>query len=230
MSDAPASTTDPVTPPATPPAEPVTPTPPPADPPATPPTVGDWDGKIESLPDGVQKIIRELRGESAQRRTQLTAAEQQKQDIVRAFAKAAGIELPDDGDGQPDPAELTQKLTTAQERARDSQAELVVWRNAKDLGVDPSAVTDSRSFERAIKDLDPSDPGFDEAVKTAAKTAAESNPKLKAVQATSKSGADFTGGSGDSAMTQEKFDSLSPSEKNAFYTTNPTEYRKFSGR
>lgn len=195
------------------------------------PKPAEWDGKIESLPADAQKIIRDLRAENGERRTKLTAAEQQQQDILKAFAKAAGIQLPDDSDQQPDPAELTQKLTAAQERTRDAQAELIVWRNAKDLGVDPSAVTDSRAFERAIKDLDPTDAeAFAEAVKTAAKTAAENNPKLKAAQAATASGSDFTGGSGESAMNQEKFDSLTPSEKNAYFKTNPTEYRRFAGR
>lgn len=188
----------------------------------------EWDGKVESLPAEAQKMIRELRGESKDRREKLTAAEQQQQDIVRAFAKAAGIPLPDD-EQQPNPDELTQKLTAAQERARDSAAELIVWRAAKDLGVDPSAVTDSRSFERAIKDLDPTDPAFEESVKTAAKTAAEQNPKLKAVMTAGQSSADFSGGSGEGAITQDKFNAMTPAEKNALFKSDPTLYRRLAG-
>jgi hypothetical protein len=217
MSETPVETppADPATPPATPPVEPT-----------TPPTT-EWDGKIESLPADAQKIIRDLRKESNGRRDKLSTAEQRQQDVVRALAKAAGIELPEEQ--QPDPADLTEKLTAAQERARDSAAELIVWRHAKDLGVDPSAVTDSRAFERAIKDLDPTDPAFVESVKAAASTAAEQNPKLKAASTAGQSSADFSGGSGEGAITQAKFNSMSNAEKNDLAKTNPTLYRQLAG-
>lgn len=158
-----------------------------------------WDGKVESLPEGAQKMIRDLRTESADRRTKLSTAEQAQQDAIRALAKAAGIELPG-GDNTPDPAELAQKLTTSQATARDSAAELIVWRNASTLKVDPGALTDSRAFAAAIKDFDPSSETFETDVKKAAEDAAKKNPKLQAAQAAaSRSGADHAGGSGEGA-------------------------------
>lgn len=120
---------------------------------------------------------------------------------VKAALKALGI-----NDEVEDPLKAAQDAaaTNATERdaaraaARDTSAELIVWRNAAELGVDPAAVTDSRQFERAIKDLDPADPNFGNAVKEAATNAAKNNPKLKAAApAPGAGGADFAGGTGE---------------------------------
>lgn len=152
---------------------------------------------VEDLPDWAQKIIRDTRGEAAGNRTKATQAEQRQQEIVKAFAKAAGIEIPGDDGDQPDPDKLTEQLTTTQQQARESAAELVVWRNAATLKVDASAVTDSRAFAKAIESLDPSSDTFAEDVKKAAEKAAENNPKLKAARAAGASSVDHAGGSGE---------------------------------
>lgn len=134
-------------------------------------------------------------------RTEKQQAEAAADAKIKAALKALGIS----GEAE-DPLKAAQDAaaTNAQERdnaratARDTSAELIVWRNAAELGVDPAAVTDSRAFERAIKDLDPADPKFGEAVKEAATNAAKNNPKLKAAApAPGAGGADFAGGSGE---------------------------------
>lgn len=134
-------------------------------------------------------------------RTEKQQAEAAADAKIKAALKALGI-----SDEAEDPLKAAQDAaaTNAQERdnaratARDTSAELIVWRNAAELGVDPAAVTDSRAFERAIKDLDPADPKFGEAVKEAATNAAKNNPKLKAAApAPGAGGADFAGGTGE---------------------------------
>ncbi|MDQ0100450.1 hypothetical protein J2T10_000069 [Paenarthrobacter nicotinovorans] len=134
-------------------------------------------------------------------RTERQQAEAAADAKIKAALKALGI-----SDEAEDPLKAAQDAaaTNAQERdnaratARDTSAELIVWRNAAELGVDPAAVTDSRAFERAIKDLDPADPKFGEAVKEAATNAAKNNPKLKAAApAPGAGGADFAGGTGE---------------------------------
>lgn len=134
-------------------------------------------------------------------RTEKQKAEAAADAKIKAALKALGI-----SDEVQDPLKAAQDAaaTNAQERdsaraaARDTSAELIVWRNAAELGVDPAAVTDSRAFERAIKDLDPADPKFGEAVKEAATNAAKNNPKLKAAApAPGAGGADFAGGTGE---------------------------------
>lgn len=134
-------------------------------------------------------------------RTEAQKAKDAADAKVKAALKALGI-----SDETEDPLKAAQDAAanTAKERdsaratARDTSAELIVWRNAAALGVDPAAVTDSRAFERAIKDLDPADPNFGNAVKEAATKAAENNPKLKAAPAApGAGGADFAGGTGE---------------------------------
>lgn len=158
---------------------------------------GEWDGKVESLPEPVQKMIRDLRTENGQRRTALTAAEQRQQDVVKAFAKAAGIELPGD-DEQPDPAKLTDQLTKTQQQARQAAVELAVFRTASKHQGDPDALLDSRTFLAKVTDLDPTAEDFAAKVDTAIKDAVTSNPKLKTGQAPGASSADHgAGGSGE---------------------------------
>ena len=180
--------------------------PPPADPPASDPPATDppaptdppagWDGKVESLPEPVQKMIRDLRKENGDRRTALTAAEKQQQDVVRAFAKAAGIPLPDDDKG-PDPAQLTSQLTAAQQAQRQAAVELAVYKTATKHSGDPDALLDSRAFLTKVADLDPAASDFAAQVDAAIKAAVDSNPKLKTGRAPGASGVDHTGGSGE---------------------------------
>ena len=152
---------------------------------------------VDQLPAWAQKIIRDTRKEAGDNRTAKAAAETDANAKIKAALTALGI-----SDDTEDPLKAAQTAadTAAKERdtakatARDTAAELIVWRHAKDLGVNPAALTDSKAFEKAIKDLDPTDPQFGEAVKTAAKTAAENNPILKQAPAAGASGADFTGG------------------------------------
>ncbi|QOT15883.1 hypothetical protein [Paenarthrobacter sp. YJN-5] len=134
-------------------------------------------------------------------RTEKQQAEAAADAKIKAALKALGI-----SDEVEDPLKAAQDAAatnaaerdTARAAARDTSAELIVWRSAAELGVDPAAVTDSRAFERAIKDLDPADPKFGEAVKEAATNAAKNNPKLKAAApAPGAGGADFAGGTGE---------------------------------
>lgn len=149
--------------------------------------------KVEDLPEWAQKQIRDLRKENGDRRTKLTAAEEQQREVVKAFAKAAGIELPGDEDKQTDPAELTQKLTASQQAQRDTALELALYKSASTAGADPTKLLDSRSFMATVKDVDPTDAA---AVKAAIDKAVTENPMLKA-QAAGKSSADHAGGSGE---------------------------------
>lgn len=196
----------------------------------------DADDSPWADPKKAQAEIERLRRENGADRTKAKeqAAEEARKAILDEFAQKLGFK---EGDTAPTVEQLTAQLTeqtseTEQARAetRDTKAELVVWRNATDLGVDAAALTDSRAFERAIKDLDPSSDSFEADVKKAAQEAAENNPKLKSIQAAGKSGADLTGGSGEGAITQEQFKNMSGAERNQLAQTNPTLYAQLSGR
>jgi len=186
---------DPITPASAPAAEqqpaPATPPAPPTNAPEATPPAAPAQPEAKTYDEA---FVANLRAE-AQKEKDAEAAK------VKAALKALGI-----NDETEDPLKAAQDAATqsaterdaARAAARDTSAELIVWRNAAALGVDPAAVTDSRAFERAIKDLDPADPNFGNAVKEAATKAAENNPKLKAAApAPGAGGADFAGGTGE---------------------------------
>lgn len=147
--------------------------------------------RVEDLPEWAQEHIRNLRTENAESRTSRTAAETALETIRRAIDPNAG-----NGDqGQaPTAEELTGQLAAERAARRDQAAELVLYRSAADLGIDPGAVSDSRSFERALAELDPNASDFADKVKAAATASAEANPRLRASPAPSASSAGrFTG-------------------------------------
>lgn len=190
----------PETPP--PPPTPAAPANPPAGPPAQPATPpAPASEKVEDLPDWAQRIIRDTRAEAATNRTGKTTAEQRMAETVKAFAKAAGIEIPDDDD-KPDPAKLTQQLTATQTQARQSAVELAVYKAASKHTGDPDALLDSRAFLTKVGDLDPTADDFAAKIDGAIKDAVEHNPKLKAGRAPGSSSVDHAGGTGEGHTTR----------------------------
>jgi len=142
-----------------------------------------WDGRVESLPEGAQKVIRDLRKESGDRRAALTSAEQQRQDLLANLATALGIKQ---DDAPPDPAALQQTLTDREGRigsleqgVRERDVELAAWRAASRLGANATALMDSRSFLSAVNGLDPSGDTFQGDLDGAVRKALESNPALR---------------------------------------------------
>ncbi|WP_329217287.1 hypothetical protein [Streptomyces microflavus] len=190
------TTTDPGTQPATPPAPPAAPTPPePAAPatepvePATEPKGKSPEFKGDFDPAKFQKLVENLRGDVEAEKAKRTAAEKKAADDQAAFMKkvagAFGIET--DEQKPPTPEELSAQLAEAQtrtkasdDRARQTQVELAVYKTAGTHGGDPDALLDSKTFANAIAKLDPADTGFDEAVGKAVKAAVDSNKKLAA--------------------------------------------------
>lgn len=153
----------------------------------------EWDGKIESLPAGVQKIITDLRKEAGDERV-----------ATKTLTALQKLLNPDAGDGKPDPEKLTADLTaertahqTLQADHAGLQREHQVLLAALDAGADHQALLDSRSFLAKVKDLDPATSDFAAKVTAAVTKALEDNPKLKATQAAAASGTDHSGGSGE---------------------------------
>lgn len=164
-----------------------------------------WDGKVDSLPDPVAKVIREAREEAGKARTvaKQNAAEEARKELLSTISKAVGL----DGEKPPTPEELTQQLaqstgalTTAQEEAAAARIELHVYKTAARLGANADALLDSRSFCDTIDNLDPSlGPNeFNAAVEKAIHEALGSNPQLRGGQAPRRGGGDFPGGPGTS--------------------------------
>ena len=192
---------------------------------------GDEQGSVDDLPEWAQREIRNRRAESAQQRTARQQAEQAAQEKAdertRAILKAAGIETSDDEDPQQAAEKDRQAREAAEQEARSARVELAVYRAAPGKNADPSALLDSRSFLDRIKDLDPTD---GDALAAAIGEAVEDNPRLATVQAAARSSADFTGGSGDGAITPEKFRAMGMQERNALYQSDPDTYRRLAAQ
>ncbi|MGW5291487.1 hypothetical protein [Streptomyces bacillaris] len=195
------TTTDPGTQPATPPNPPAAPHAPTQPEPAAPTTAepsepnqpepkakapkfeGDFD------PARFEKLVENLRGDVAAEKAKREALEQKAKDdqdaLMKRVATAFGLET--DEAKPPTPEELAKQLEEAQtrtkasdDRARQTQVELAVYKTAARHGGDPDALLDSRSFANAIEKLDPTAADFDEQVGQAVKTAVDSNKKLAA--------------------------------------------------
>ena len=178
------------------PAEPAAPVAPPAAPaapqapaPAEPTT---WDGKVETLPQGAQDLIKQLRTENAAKRTAAKAADDDANAKIAAALKALGIDTTTE-----DPIEAAKQAKaerdTQASTARAAKVELAIYKSAAKAGADPDALLDSNTFLASIKELDPSDA---KAVEAAIKAALDTNPKLKATQVVTKSGPEINGGAG----------------------------------
>ncbi|MGW9299590.1 hypothetical protein ACWHA3_02030 [Streptomyces cyaneofuscatus] len=194
------TTTDPGTQPATPPTPPAAPTPPePAAPtapaePVSEPKPNEPKAKAPKFegdfdPERAMRAIENLReavdDQKKKRAEDKQKAADEQADFMKKMAGLFGIET--DEQKPPTPEELSAQLAEAQtrtkasdDRARQTQVELAVYKTAGKHGGDPDALLDSRNFAKAIEKLDPSDDGFGEAVAKAVKAAVDSNSKLAA--------------------------------------------------
>lgn len=163
---------------------------PPADaPPADEPPPNETpEAKATRLEAEITKLRRE--NGSARTKAKADAAKEARDEIVKEFGKMLGFVKGDD------PVDTDKAIATAREAQRDSAAELIVWKEAAGLKVDPVAMTDSGAFNRAIKNLDPASDTFAADVKAAAQEALKNNPKLAGGPASSSSSVDHPGGGG----------------------------------
>ena len=153
-------------------------------------------GNLWDDPAKAKAEIERLRAENGKDRTtaKTKAAEDARNELTQSIGKALG--LIKDGDAKPDPEALTRQITETTAKAKQAQTELAVYKAAGKNGADADALLDSRAFLAKIADLDPSKTAD---IEKAIKEAVTSNPKLKTVQVAGASGADFSGGSGESA-------------------------------
>jgi alkylhydroperoxidase family enzyme len=157
-------------------------------------TPSAWDGKIESLDPGVQKIIGDLRKENGDRRVALTASEQR----TTAILAAAGIT------SDADPVEAAKTAATERDtataKALASARELAIYKAAGAAGADPAKLLDSNTFTASVSGIDPTD---GPAVLAAITAALATNPNLKAARAAGASSVDNPGGTGETGQITE---------------------------
>jgi hypothetical protein len=185
-------------PPAGNPPTPPTPPVPPA-PPADPWASFQWDGKVESLPDPIAKVIREARAEAGKERT--TAKENAAKEAREQLLKDLGLLKPDEA---PDPAKLAAEIGNKDTRIGELEAssrtqaiELAAYKAAGKHEANPAALLDSRSFLESVAGLDPTAEDFGTKLDAAIKAAVDGNQQLRAVPGVPRrGGGEFAGGPG----------------------------------
>lgn len=153
--------------------------------PAEAPKAPEWDGKVDSLPAGAQKMIADLR-----------KAEGDERVAKKTLDQLMAVLNPGQKGEKPDAEALTKQLTEQTTAAKQAQVELAVYRAAGKHGADADALLDSRAFLAKIADIDHTKTAD---VEKAIKEAVENNPKLKSVRVAGSSTADGAGGSGEKA-------------------------------
>lgn len=199
--------------------------------PANAPEGGEDGGEQSTadLPAWAQRELERARKDAARyRQERSTAADQVKADAdarLQAVLKAAGIDTGEGDDPEQAAAADRQAREKAEADARTARVELAVFKAAADQGADAAALLDSRSFLDRVADLDPTDA---DAISAAIGEHVQAHPRLAVTQAATRSSADFTGGSGDGAITPEKFKGMDMQERNALYLSDPGTYRRLA--
>ncbi|MGW4695161.1 hypothetical protein ACWEO1_22595 [Kitasatospora cineracea] len=130
------------------------------------------------------------------------AAEEARAELVKEFSKALGLVK---DDTPPDPAKLAEQIGTQTTRIgeletalRQRDVELAVYGAAEKHSAKAGALIDSRAFSKAISQLDPAAKDFTTQLDAAIKQAVDSNPNFRTAPQAGRSGADLTGGTGES--------------------------------
>ncbi|MFC7108055.1 hypothetical protein ACFQQB_51240 [Nonomuraea rubra] len=181
----------------------------PSEPPAADEAGVNPDAKrVDQLPTWAQKLIKDTRAEAADWRSKLKDAqktadeatakqgpspeeitEKVKTDFAQQIAKALGLAAEEET--PIDPQKVIETLTaerdttakerdSERERHRRALIELAVHRASQKVGADPDALLDSRSFLKAVRDMDPDADDFSTSLTETIQTAVENNPKFKA--------------------------------------------------
>jgi len=176
---------------------------PPAPPAGKPAAKPDEDAKAT-----IARLERDLKAANSEAaKTRTTAKAQAADEAKKQFATEIGklLGLVED-DSPPDPAKLAAAVAEKDGRIGDLEGalrakdvELAVHLRADKHQAKASALLDSRSFLKAVADLDPSAKSFAAALDTAIKDAVKDNPSLKATPVAGRSGADLGNGAGETA-------------------------------
>jgi hypothetical protein len=146
---------------------------------------------VADLPAWAQKIITDTRAEAAANRTGKSTVEQQLAAITKALN-------PDAGTDAPDPEALATQIA-----AKDATIRTLTIDNALGAALTANQASPLTASvlrgQDAFKDLDPTAPDFQAKLDAVVKEAVTKHPELKTVQAAGASGANFPGGSGESA-------------------------------
>lgn len=160
----------------------------------------DLDGDDPNQDDDVDPEVKRLRRENAQRRIRnrelqeqaAAAVEQGLTEFTGSLAKQLGIKL-EDNDYNPETVAhaVQEKLEAERQRANQVRRDLAIYRAAGPAGADFDKLADSKTFTRAVDQLDPDDDDYDSAIADLVTKALDSNPEWKKPPTVTRSGGDF---------------------------------------
>jgi hypothetical protein len=172
----------------------------------------------------LEKQLSDARAEAAKDRVagNKAAADKAVSELTQQLGKALGLVK---DDGPPDAEALTKaladreaKLAAGEAALRAKDIELAVYGRAEKAGAKAGALLDSRSFLKAIADLDPADKGFSKALDDAITAAVKDNPTAYAIAPAGRSGGEQGGSSGESGVTKQRSGSLHAAIANNYRT------------
>ncbi|MFF9507299.1 hypothetical protein ACF1BU_14270 [Streptomyces sp. NPDC014724] len=162
------------------------------------------------------------------------AAEQAKTERDELLAGLRRVLDPSGAAAETDPAQLAAQATTERDaalaEARTLRVELAAHQAAHGAGADPARLLDSRTVEKQLAELDPTDAKFGEKLATVITAAVEANPHLRAEGTPAgppAGGADFTPGT-TTAPTAAQFAAMSYGDRVALHQSDPDLYRQLS--
>jgi hypothetical protein len=133
-------------------------------------------------------------GSKSREQARAAAAEEARQKLTQDIAKALGLT-----NDAKDPAELERQIArmTADQLEKDRELTIVRAALAPGMNVDVTRLLDSRSFMRAMSDVDPNADGAAEAITDRIKKAVSSDPSLQLRQVSGGGSVGHAGGAGD---------------------------------
>lgn len=146
-----------------------------------------------------EKYVAKLREEAAKHRNDKKTTEQELSQYKGKLDQLRKA-LDPDASQEEDPAKVAERATQERDEKDKELRELRIERAsekaARKHGADSDALTDSKSFAKQASELDPTAEDFAEQMDALVKSTVDANPKLRAAQATPRSGSEFTGGTG----------------------------------
>ena len=150
--------------------------------------------------DDVSLEIKRLRRENAHRRIQnrelqeraASEIEQSIANFSQTFANELGLKIDDDYTAEAMAQAVQEQIESERQRAIQARRDLAIYQAAGPAGADFNKLADSKTFTRAVDQLDPNADDYTQQIGTLVTKALDQNPEWKKPPTINRSGGDFT--------------------------------------
>jgi hypothetical protein len=190
------------------------------------PDKGDQQETPEQTIARLTREVESARKEAGKQRVNAkqAAADEARNDTLSKVLAALGVEQ--DGSKKASLEDVQAESAKKDASLAQLAAENLVLRRAGALGADADKLLNWSPFTNAVGKLDPSADDYQTQVDQLITEQKTSNPFL-ATQAVGKSGSEI-GGSGQAAITKERFDAMSGEELNTLYRNDPATFKRLA--